>query len=77
LSAPEIFVVETELMPPQKTPGIPVEKFSSDGGDSIYLSQLVDEVLTWPHIESAPSFVSRPETIRIRLIDKATINDLS
>ena len=30
LSVPQIFVVETELMPLQKTLGTPVEKFGSD-----------------------------------------------
>ena len=30
-SVPEIFVVETELMPASETLGIPVEKFGSDG----------------------------------------------
>src|ERR1700730_4749788 len=36
-------------------------------GDSKYVNQLVDHVLTWPHIESSPPPVSPPNTIRILL----------
>jgi hypothetical protein len=36
------------------------------------LNQLVDQVLTWPHIEPSPTSVSPPDTIRIRLADIAT-----
>ena len=46
-------------------------------GDSIYLSQLVDEVLTWPHVESTPTSVSRPDTIPIRLSEIASTNQPS
>ena len=38
-------------------------------GDSKYLNQLVGQVLTWPHIESTPTPVSPPDTIRIRLAE--------
>jgi hypothetical protein len=46
-------------------------------GDSIYVSQLVDEVLTWPHIETAPSSVRHLDTILIRLFEIATTNEPS
>jgi hypothetical protein len=45
--------------------------------DAIYVNQLVDEVLTWPHIESTPPSVSRPDTIPIRLMEIATTKGLS
>jgi len=32
-----------------------------------YLKQLLDDVLSWPHIESTASFVSGPDTVPIRL----------
>ena len=41
-------------------------------GDSRYVNQLVDQVLTWPHIESTQTSVSQPDTIRIRLAEIAT-----
>jgi len=40
-------------------------------GDSRYVNQLVDQVLTWPHIESSPPPVSPPDTIRMRLAEMA------
>jgi hypothetical protein len=40
-------------------------------GDSRYVNQLVDQVLTWPHIESSSPPVSPPDTIRIRLAEMA------
>ena len=40
-------------------------------GDSGYIKQLVDQVLTWPHIESSPPPVSPPDTIRMRLAEMA------
>jgi len=46
-------------------------------GNSIYVSQLVDEVLTWPHIETAPSSVRHLDTILIRLFEIATTNEPS
>jgi hypothetical protein len=46
-------------------------------GDPEYLKQLVDEVLTWPDIESDKSFVSRANTIQIRLIKTAASSDFS
>jgi hypothetical protein len=39
------------------------------------LKQLVDDVLTWPHVESTPSFASRPDTIPIRLEEVAAASD--
>ena len=44
-------------------------------GDLKYLNQLVDEVLTWPYIESAEPFISRSNTIPIRLMEMAASND--
>jgi hypothetical protein len=46
-------------------------------GDLKYLNQLVDEVLTWPYIESAEPSVSRSNTIPIRLMEMVASNDPS
>jgi hypothetical protein len=46
-------------------------------GDLKYLNQLVDEVLTWPYIESAEPLVSRSNTIPIRLTEMAASSDPS
>jgi Family of unknown function (DUF5519) len=46
-------------------------------GDPKYLNQLVDEVLTWPHVESAPSVVSRRQSISIQLTEVAATADPS
>jgi hypothetical protein len=46
-------------------------------GELKYLNQLVDEVLTWPYIESAETFVSRSNTIPIRLMEMAASSDPS
>jgi hypothetical protein len=46
-------------------------------GDLRYLNQLVDEVLTWPYIESAEPFISRSNTIPIRLMEMAASNNPS
>ncbi len=46
-------------------------------GDPKYLKQLVDDVLTWPHIESTPSLISPPNTIPIRLEEVAASSDSS
>jgi hypothetical protein len=46
-------------------------------GDSRYVNQLVDQVLTWPHIESSPPPVSPPQTIRIRLAEMAAPDESS
>src|SRR5882757_10974063 len=46
-------------------------------GDLKYLNQLVDEVLTWPYIESAEPSVSRSNTIPIRLTEIAASSDPS
>jgi hypothetical protein len=46
-------------------------------GDLKYMNHLVDEVLTWPHIESADPFVRRSNTIPIRLMEMATSSDPS
>src|SRR5258707_6906016 len=44
-------------------------------GDPKYLKQLLDDVLSWPHIESTPSFVSGLDTIPIRLEEIAAASD--
>ena len=46
-------------------------------GDPKYLKQLVDDVLTWPYIEPTPSLVRPPDTIPIRLEEKATTSNSS
>jgi hypothetical protein len=46
-------------------------------GDPKYLRQLVDDVLSWPHIESTPSLVSSSDTIPIRLEEKAISSNSS
>lgn len=46
-------------------------------GDPKYLKQLVDDVLTWPHVEPRPSSVSPPNTIPIRLEEAAASSDSS
>jgi hypothetical protein len=46
-------------------------------GDSRYVNQLVEQVLTWPHIESSPPPVSPPQTIRIRLAEMAAPDESS
>jgi hypothetical protein len=45
-------------------------------GDPKYLNQLVDDVLTWPHVESTPP-ASRLDTIPIRLEEAATTSNSS
>ena len=44
-------------------------------GDAKYLNQFVDEILTWPQIESVAPFVSCPDTIRIRINQRTITND--
>src|SRR5258708_13735733 len=46
-------------------------------GDPKYLKQLVYDVLTWPHIEPTPSFVTPPITIPIQLDKVAASSDSS
>ena len=46
-------------------------------GDPKYLKQLVDDVLTWPHVEPRPSSVSPTNTIPIRLEEAAASSDSS
>ena len=46
-------------------------------GDPRYLNQLIDEVLTWPQIESAPSLGDRQKTVSIRLKEAAAAGDPS
>jgi hypothetical protein len=60
-----------------KTVRGPLHIQCSGHGSLKYLNQLVDEVLTWPCIESAQAFVSRSITIPIRLTEVAASNDPS
>jgi hypothetical protein len=46
-------------------------------GDPNYVNQLVDRVLTWPHIESNPLPVSPPNTIRVRLAEMVATDEPS
>jgi hypothetical protein len=46
-------------------------------GDSRYVKQLIDQVLTWPHIESSSPPLSPPDTIRIGLIEMASTDEPS
>jgi hypothetical protein len=46
-------------------------------GDPKYLKRLVDDVLTWPHIDPRPSVDSPPDTIPIRIEEMATSSDSS
>jgi hypothetical protein len=46
-------------------------------GDSRYVNQLVDQVLTWPHIELSPPLLRPPDTIRIRLAEMAATDEPS
>lgn len=45
--------------------------------NSTYVDQLLDQVVTWPHIEPAPTLGSRPHIFRIRVIDTAVTNEPS
>jgi hypothetical protein len=60
-----------------KTVRGPLHIQCSGHGDLKYLNQLVDEVLTWPYIESAEPLVSRSNTIPIRLTEMAASSDPS
>jgi hypothetical protein len=46
-------------------------------GDSKYVNRLVDQVRTWPHIESSPPPVSLSNTIRIRLTEMVATDEPS
>src|ERR1700732_4326858 len=60
-----------------KTVRGPLHIQCNQNGDLKYLNQLVDEVLTWPYIESAEPFVTRSNTIPIRLMEMAASTDTS
>src|SRR5260221_12473621 len=53
----------------------PVHIQCNGHGDPKYLNQLIDEVLTLPHIESASSVVNRRKTVPIRLTEIAAAAD--
>jgi hypothetical protein len=61
---------------PKPIPG-PLHIQCNGYGDPRYVNQLVDQVLTWPHIESSLPPVSPPDTIRIRLAEMAATDKLS
>ena len=42
-----------------------------------YVSQLVDQVLTWPHIESTPPPTRPPDNIRVRLAETVATDEPS
>jgi Family of unknown function (DUF5519) len=46
-------------------------------GDPKYLGQLVDEVLTWPYVESVPIAGDRQKKVSIRLKESAAAGDPS
>jgi hypothetical protein len=46
-------------------------------GDPKYVNQLVEQVLTWPHVESSPPPVSPPDTIRVRLAEMVATDEPS
>ena len=60
-----------------KTVRAPLHIQCNGHGDLKYLNQLVDEILTWPYVESAEPFISRSNTIPIRLIEMAASSDPS
>jgi hypothetical protein len=58
--------------PRPKTVIRPLHIQCNDHGDPKYLKQLVDDVLTWPYVESPPPCSARPNTLPIRLEEAAT-----
>jgi hypothetical protein len=44
-------------------------------GDAKYLNQIVDQVLSWPDIESSPPPVSPPNAIHIRLAEMVSTDE--
>lgn len=44
----------------------------NEHGDPKYLERLADQVLNWPHVETAQPQVDRPTTIFVRLKESAT-----
>jgi len=53
----------------------PLHIQDSGYGDPKYLNEFVDEILTWPHIESVAPSVSCPDTIRIRINQRTITSD--
>jgi Family of unknown function (DUF5519) len=69
-------------LPPRKgakprTLRTPLHIQCNEHGDLKYLDQLVDEVLTWPYVESTLSIVKHRRTISIRLKESAAAKDPS
>jgi hypothetical protein len=60
-----------------QTIGAPLHIQCDGHGDSKYVNLLVDQVLTWPHIESSRPPVSPPNTIRIRLAEMVATDEPS
>jgi hypothetical protein len=46
-------------------------------GDPKYLNQLVNDVLSWPHIESTPTSLNHLDQVSIRLKELAATDDSS
>lgn len=55
----------------------PLHIQSDQHGDRKYLQQLVDDGLTWPHVESPPPLFRHPETLPVRLQEGTTSSDSS
>ena len=60
-----------------KTINGPLHLQCNGHGDPKYLKQLTDDVLNWPHIESNPSFITRPDSIPVRLDEIAAAGNCS
>lgn len=63
--------------PRPKTISGPLHLQCSGHGDSKYLDQIVDTVLTWPYIEAPAHRNGRPDTVPIRIKDIAATIDPS
>ena len=61
---------------PQTLPG-PLHLQFNQHGDRKYLEQLLDRVLSWPHVEPAPSMADSPDTIFVRLKQTAATSEPS
>lgn len=68
-------VIPARKGPRPKTIVGPLHIQGSGDGDPIYLSQLVADVLTWPHIEPRTTHGGYENIIPIRLEETATAAD--
>jgi hypothetical protein len=74
--------IESAGLPPRKgkrpqTIRGPLHIQCNGYGDSRYLKQLIDHVLTWPYVELSPPPLSPPDTIQIRLAEMAATDEPS